>query len=454
MKLGRLAVASLAVSVGLGSMAEAGNGSNYIHMINGIDYFFGTAPYTGPAGLRGTWRCFPGDNLHSPTQVTDPGSPVVGQYATKICAVHQSVSASPGFTVVWPNITLSTSDGKCHFLASSGTAVNFAVASTGAAGFAVIGPLTGQGAPATISGAWVIGGSGFTNPFSAPNIIVATVLNLIGLFGSPSAIPVPDGESLTLWHADPNNQAGAGTRMYYTGSLDERNICSGYSFLLSGGAGSALTAIGFNSAWEWATGIGTVDATMTNVVSVGASGGGPSGLNAHASTTAFAQPYDPGTGAMTVSVTGTTPFAATSSAGDILGYQTYDESNPFGGANRLIFLNLWKLNVLGLGSCVNGGTANPNVITLGTGGPGGPQLSPLGTKPRVVGQLDTISLTLASNPIWTGATIHGTVAGGNNIPWFPAAAGIGGSTGNTGGFAIPVPAIPQIIGVKIGRAHV
>jgi hypothetical protein len=455
MKLGRLAAAALAVSVGFGPIAEAGNGSNYIHMLNGIDYFFGIAPYSGAPGLQGIWRCFPSDMLHSPTRVTDPGSPEAGNYASKICAVHQSTNASPFIAVTFPNITLSTSDGKCHFLASGGTALNFGLATGTGNGFAVIGPLTGQGTAATVSGAWAIANVGFTNPFSAPNIIIQTILNLVGLFGSPSAVPVPDGEALTLWHADMNTQA-AGNNNYWTGSFDERNLCSGYSFLLSGGSLASVVGIGFNPAWEWSTGVGTVDATMTNVVAVGASGGGPSGLNAHASSTAFASPFDQGTGAMTVSVSGAGLFGATTSGsgGDILGYNSYDESNAFGGAGRLVFANLWRLTLDGSPNCTNSPVANPNELTTPTGGPGGPALSPLGTNPRSVAQLDTLALTLAANPLWTGATIHTTTAGGSNIPWFPAAAGISGSTGNGSGFMIPVPPLPTLVGITLFSSSV
>lgn len=452
MKLGRLALAALAVSVGSGPLAEAGNGSNYIHMLNGIDYFFGGSPYQGAPGLKGIWRCFPSEMLHSPTRVTDPGSPAAGTYASKICAVHQSTNASPFITVIFPNITLSTSDGKCHFLASGG--LNFGLASTGTGtGFAVIGPVSSQGTPATISNAWAIGNVGFTNPFSAPNIIIQTVLNLVGLFGSPSAIPVPDGESLTLWHADMVNQS-TNVQNYWTGSFDERKLCSGNSFLLSGGALASVVGIGFNPAWEWSTGIGTVDATMTNVVSVGASGGGPSGLNAHASSTAFAQPFDQGTGAQTVSLTGTGLFGATTSSGDILGYNSYDESNVFGGSGRLVFANLAGFTLDGSPNCVDGNIANPSALTLATGGAGGPQLSPLGNQPRVVAKLDTLALTLAANPIWTAATIHTTTLNGSNVPWVPGAAGISGSTGNGTGFAIPLPVLPTLIGISLFSSSV
>jgi hypothetical protein len=209
-----------------------------------------------------------------------------------------------------------------------------------------------------------------------------------------------------------------------------------------------FTAFAFNSAWEWSTGVGTVDATMTNIVSVGASGGGPSGLNAHASTTAFVQPFDQGTGTGTVSITGTTPFAFTSSAGEIFGLSTYDDTNPLGGTQRLVFLNVWGLMTpSGTPTCSR---RDPNFVQLATGGPGGPALTTLiPQEPRVVGKIDLATIALLSNPLWLAATIHATVPGGNNIPWFPAAAGQpSGSTGNTGGFALPIPQLAQLIGLQ------
>lgn len=454
MKLGRMAAAALALSVGFGSFAEAGNGSNYIAMLNGLDYFFGTGPYTGAAGLRGTWRCFPSENLHSPTRVVDVNNPSVGTYAAKVCAIHQVVTASPGYFVNWPTIALSSSPGTCHATGSGG--LNFGIGSAGpGVGFFLAGPLDGGG-PGAVT-AWVIAGAGFTNPTSAPNFVLESVLNLVGAFnplggGTISAVPIPDGHSMTLFHGEANNQTGAGSRMYYTGSLDERNICSGYSFLLSSNA-SGLVGIGFNQAWEWATGVGTLDATMTNIVAVGASGGGPSGLNAHSSSTAFAQPFDQGTGATTVSLTATTPFAFTSAAApEILGYASYDESNQFGGSNRLVAMNLAGLTVDGSTSCLNG--TNPAFLPLATGGAGGPALSGAGNQPRFVAKLDTVALTLLSNPIWIATTIHGTTPGGSNRPWVPGAAGISGSTGNTGGAAIPIPPLPILVGLRMYQSSV
>lgn len=445
----------LSLALAVTADAEAANGSNYIHLINGIDYFFSTSAYTGAPGLRGAWRCFPSEVLHSPTLVTDPANPAFGTYASKVCAVHFNEVTSAGSTMTFPNLTLSTSDGRCHLLRSAGTGWNFGLASTGAAtGFAVVGPLSGHGAPATISGTWTIPNITVVNVSGAPNIILSLTFLLDGSFGGLSSVPVPDGDGLTLWLADATNQTGPGLRHYFTGSFDERNLCSGYSFLLSGGSLGAVTSFGFSPAWEFAMGIGTIDATMTNIVTVGASGAGPSGLNAHTSTTAFAQPFDQGSGALTVSVTGTTPFAFTSSTSEFLGFATYDENNVFGGSDRIVMTDIWRYTADGSTHCVNGAAQNPALVTLPTGGPGGPVLSTLGNQPRSVARCDTLAMALLANPATLNAMRHGTTPGGLNVPWFPAAAGslglgISGSTGNNGGAVIPIPPLPALVGIQL-----
>lgn len=438
MKLGRMAVAALAMSVGFGSMAEAGNGSNYIHLINGVDYFFLGAPTNG--NLQGIWRCFPGENLIAPTRVTDVNNPEVGNYAAKVCAIHMVVNGSGFGPLRFPTISISTSDGKCHFTQSGGTALNFGLAST-VFGPVVVGPLSGNGAAATnLALQIVVGGASLTNPASQPNFLIQLALNLTALVGSPSTIPVPDGDSMTLWLQENDQQTGPGNRMYWAGSLNERNICSGYSFLLSG---NGTIGIGFNQAWEWTAAVGTLDAAMTAFIT--ATGTGASGLDPHAGT-GFAQPYDPGTGTNQISITGTTPFPATTTAGEILGFAHYDESNVFGGSGKLVIMNLMGLDTTGLGGCND---RAPTFFNFPTGGPGGPPLSALGNQPRSVAQIDAVASALLSNPVYILATNHLGVPGGNSGPFFPTAGPISGSTGNTGGFALPLPPLATLVGVKV-----
>ena len=420
---------SLTAVLGLGS-AEAGNGSNYVHLMNGVDYFFLSAPTSG--SLRGVWRCFPGENLIAPTLVTDPANPQVGTYAAKICAIHMTVTGSPAGPLLFPTVSISTSDGKCQFTQSGGTALNFGLASSGA-GLVVVGPLAGNGTPASNLALQVtLAGASITNPASAPNVLVQLALNLTQIVGSPSTIPVPEGDSMTLWLQENDQQTGAGNRMYWTGSLNERNLCSGYSFLLSG---NGSIGIGFNAAWEWSAGIGTLDATMTPAItSVGSAQDG------------LLQPFDQGTGTTTISITGATAFPATSTVGDAFGFAHYDESNAFGGSDKLVILNLAGLESSGNPVCSN---RAPTFVQLPTGGPGGPVLSPLGNAPRSAAKFDGVTSALLGGGFWTAATVHGGVPGGINIPWFAAPAGISGSTGNTGGFMIPIPPLATLVGIQV-----
>ena len=433
MKTARLALASIAMSLSLGSVAESGNGSNYIHLINGVDFFFTSFPSAG--SMRGIWRCFPSDGLCAPTLVTDPANPQVGSYAAKICAIHMTVTGSPGGPLRFPTISISTSDGKCAFTQSGGTAVNFGLASSGA-GLVVVGPLSGNGVPASnLALQIVIAGASIANPATAPNIIVQLALNLTQLVGSPSTIPIPEGDSMTLWLQDNDLQTGPGNRMYWTGSIDERNICSGFSFLLSAGS----IAFGFDPGWEWSAGIGTLDATMTPAIT--SAGPGPSSLNAHADAAVFARTFDQGTGTRTISITGTTPTPGTSTAGETIGFAHYDENNVFGGSQKLIVMNVAGLDITGAGVCSD---RAPTFVKIPTGGPGGPVLTPLGNAPRSCAKFDSLALALMPTP-WD----HAGVPGGSNIPWFPFPAGISGSSGNTGGFATVVPPLPTLIGVQV-----
>ena len=431
----------LAIAAFWGSpRADAGNGSNYIHLLNGLDYFFLGSPPNG--ALQGIWRCFPSDVLHSPTLVVDPSNPEVGSYASKVCAIHISGSTPPGGVFVFPTISISTSDGDCQFLRSGGTALNFGLVPLPSiapnVGF-VVGPLSGNGVPASnLVTQLVLTGTSITNPASAPSIIVQLTLALAGVPGSPSAIPVPSGDAMTLWLQEDPAQTPS-TRMYWAGSLDERNICSGYSFFLS----ASGAAFGFNSAWEYSTGVGTVDATLTAMIT--STGGGPSSLNAHAGT-AFTQPVrsrlrrphrlDHRDDAVPRDVDG----------GRDARLLHYDERNAFGGFGRLVVLNLWGVEATASATCSD---RSPTFTKLPTGGPGGPVLTPLLTAPRSVAQIDSLALHLLSNAVWIAATTHSGVAGGSNIPWFPAGAGISGSTGNTGGFALPLPIDPTLIGTQV-----
>lgn len=450
MNLGRLAAAALALAA-FGATANAGNGSNYMHLTNGIDYFYGKAPTLG--NNAGIFRCFPADMLYSPTKVVDPANTpgTVGQYASKVCAFHVTVSASAGKTLNFPIFSLSSNNGDCAFLQSGGAGgLNYALASFGPSQVAVVGPANSPTAnPINLLAA--VGGLTFVNPFTGPGTAFTLFFNLGQIFGSPSTIAVPEGDSLVVWLQDDPNLTGAGNMQYWTGSQDELNICSSWSFLFSGGPGLVFA---FIPAFEWALGIGTLDATLSTYVSSveGTLGIGAGGADAGIAA-ALAQKYDSGSGSRTISLTGQFSFGGGGSLGsNVLGFNSYDESNPFGGSNRIVMLNLWSLDVSGTPVCALGNHLNPpgTQVILPTGGPGGPPLSTLiPQQPRLTGKVDSVTTALLANGLWVNGTKHASAFGGINFPYFGAAAGLSGGTGNTGGFAFPIPPLSSLIGVEL-----
>jgi hypothetical protein len=257
-------------------------------------------------------------------------------------------------------------------------------------------------------------------------------LDLTAGSGSPSSITVPEGESLTLWMAEALTQ-GPGNYQYWTASEDEQALCSSLSGLASaiGTPNGAVFAMPPNR--EFGLFIATDDASLMVGIAPNPAGfGGP--------TMGTANPMDTGTGGRTISLT--TPPAPT------LSFNSYDEGNDFGGSGKIVFANLMGVNTVGSASC---GAWSPGYAALPTGGPGGPVLSSLiPQQPRLVGQLDLVALNLATNTAWTLATTHNVTPGGNQYPMFGAfPAAMGGSTGNNGGFAIPIPNLPPLVGVQL-----
>jgi len=435
MNLGRIAAAALTVSVLFGADAQAGNGSNYVHLTNGIDYFFGKTP---PAGaFTGIWRCFPADMLYSPTRVVDAASPDFPNYAAKVCAIHVAISASAGKQITFPTISLSSGDGDCRFIQSG--LLNFGLATVAGIGTVLVGPTNG-----TVTNLLaVLGNTNLANPFAGPGTVFIVTLNLTQLFGTPSTITVPENEALTLWVQDDPNQFGPGTMQYFSGSNDERNVCSSYSFLLSGN-GTAFSLVGTT---EWAIGTGLLDATGSTFVSPSVQQNG--GANTHqngAGGVALLVPFDQGSGTRDISLTGTDTFGSLGS--EILGFTAYDEGNVFGGGGRLTLMNVQGFDFTFTPFCETKKLSNPNYLAAGSGGVGGPVLAlSMPQQPRFTGSLDTLALALLGNPIWTAATIHNTATAGGEIAWFPAPAAIAGSTGNNGGFPIPIPPLPTILGI-------
>jgi len=368
---------------------------------------------------------------------------LAGSYATNICALSWGTTGSGGATLAWPTIALTSSAGKCNFVTSAGF-LNFGLFSVSGFGTIIGGPLAGNSGPVAVNLLAGLAGLTLTNPATAPNAILQIGLNLVGLFGV--TIDVPDGDSLVLWIQDNPAQTGAGTMQYWIGSFDERNLCSSYSFMFSGGSGAAFS---FPPSFEWDAGLGTLDATATTAIT--SLGAGPSGLNANDALQGFSPGFDQGSGTRTVSITGTggTGIGSASIGSETLGVAVYDEDNPHGGSPRLAMMNASGLDVTGAATCDN---RSATFLVLPTGGAGGPTLVPfLATQPRSVGKLDAVALQLVGNGIWVAATNHTTTFGGINFPYFPAAAGISGSnmSGFNGGFGIPLPALPALIGVEV-----
>lgn len=426
-------LAFAALALGSTPLAAAGNGSNYLHLMNGIDYFFGKTP---PAGsLTGIWRCFPSEMLHAPTKAVGPFATTgtLGTYATKVQFIHVEVTVAAGSTIDFPTISLSSSPGDCRFLTSGG-ALNYSLASVTGFGSIVVGPENAPGGapPNLLAAVQVLG----VPAVAGAGVILHLAISLDPTF-SVSAITIPEHESLVLWVQDDPNQFGAADAQYWVGSFDERTLCSGHSFLWSGSS----AAIHQLPQLEWAIGLGTLDATLT--ATMRAAGSGPSGLNAQAG---LAVPFDQGSGTRSISITGTSP--PNSTAGESLGFAHYDDSHPLSTGPKLVIGSVFGVSV---------GTPPQAHCHYGSGEvelhpiAGGPVLSTaIPQEPRIPLALDAASYGLLGSHAWLTATRHGTAAGAINIPWFPSPAGGSGATGTTGGAPIPIVPRPALIGVHMG----
>lgn len=431
MKFGRLSLAAAALAFGLcGSNASAANGSNYVHLMNGLDYFILFANPTPLAG-NGFFRCFTHEILHAPTKVVNGADANFGTYATKITALHWGNTGSVGFTFNWPLISISSGQGDCRLIDPTTGNVNFGLftpapcAAFGGAGyFPPAGPLNSAG---PLSNELDICGAALVNPAGAPNIIVQIFITIAALTGgNPSTITVPEGDNVVEFLGDNNLQVGPGTRQYPLVSANEKNLCSTVSTLLTTGA-TAVFKIPAN--WEWDVGFGVLDAT--NDPTVSANPINPAGLDAQ---NAFG--IDAGQGGRTLSITNS------GAGGETMGFLTYDENNAAGGTARLVLANVYRVSH----TCLPG-----SGITLGTGGPGGPVLSNIIPQmPRASTKIDFLTIALLNSGAWFALTGHNTQPGGVNIPWFPApTTGDSGAEGATGGVPIPVPPFPTLPGVAL-----
>lgn len=454
MKLGRLA--AVVTVLGLcGSSALAGNGSNFWHYQNGLDYYFTYTAGGIPTPGSAAWRCFPGAINHAPTKVVDPNAPAthLGTYASKIETLWMNVICGGGFggtPIKFPYVAVSSNAQTCAIVTTAG--VNWGLFTGLGAGMPVLlGPLNPI---ATLE----------LNAFASPIVIpgnfpvgfINTVrLDVVGTATTPSAITVAEGYGTVLVVADSDLQGpgGSGTHQYWTGSVDDRRVCSsignsgafdagtftvGQYFIFTGGAPPFL-------ALEWGNAVSTIDSVVE--LGINAVGPGPSGLNPGI---AYAAPYDAGQNGV-VSISGTTLNGPT--AGEIFGIQSYDDNNPFGGGSHLSLLNFSGIMAGYPGShpCTPAvpGAQCPTaggVMNLPTGGAGGPMLS--GALPQMVrstGKFDFVTNNLLANAFWLGSTIHGVVPFGIMFPFYAAPVKCGGSTGNNGGAQLPLGLAPCVL---------
>jgi hypothetical protein len=450
MKLGRLAVLGLAVGL-LGSSAYAGNGSNFWHYQNGIDYyiFYAFPPQSGSAA----WRCFPGAINHAPTKVVNALDVNVGTYASKIETLwFNTVAGGPaGGAIVYPYVAVWSNTGTCTIATSAGA--NWGVFSGLGAGMVVLGgPLNGANLQLNaLATNVVIPGSaalGFINTIRLDVVPSAT--------GAPSAITIPEGATTTLVQADKPGQ-GFQTGQYFTASVDDRKVCSAFGnsglllatagptffvlapFIATGGAPPTLPI-------EWGNAVSTIDSVVE--LDINTAGPGPAGLNPGPT---YALPYDNGNNGV-ISITGTTLNAPT--AGEIFGVSSFDDNNPFGGSNHLTYLNFSGIQTgypAPIPMCPTAGGLMQNPATaVPTGGAGGPTLSvAIPQQPRLTGKVDFVTTNLLANPLWTNSTVHGVVPFGIDFPFFPTAVKCGGSSGNNGGAQIAIPPIGTLVGLEV-----
>lgn len=415
-------IAALLVGV-TASIADAGNASNYVHLVNGIDFVMpqaSSAPsiFNTPGGtaLYGVWNCIDKESLYAPTKVVDPGDPSFGHYAAKLDAVEINVTHAPGGPIQFPLIVLSSGPGTCTFLTSAGP--NWSVASGFGNGFrAVVGP-SGTAA-ATIRAAFP--NVSFPNPNVSASTIYTLALALTG--GASSALTIPEGENLTIFvHGDPNQTSSAPEG--FAGSSDERALCSSHSYLVNSFASGAMMPrmFAFTPSTEWALGVSSIDAVLQAYVPATPGSGGANG--------AFG--IDGGSGAADISVS---PFGPGQ-----FGFLVRDDDHP-GGCGRFVLGN-----VAGFRSCFNVGLALPS------GGPGGPLISTsIPQHPRLVGQPDAMtSAMFLSAPQWLMLTGFDTAPSAINGPWLPVPSnGPVGASGVTGGALLTVPNHPMLPGIEL-----
>lgn len=411
-----LLVATSLLTTSIASDAARAEG-NYLSQINGIDDA-ALLPLTMGSPDSGIFRVFDSKILRAPTRVTNPldynGN--YGSYAAKVEAIHFGVDTHPAVTTIdVPLLLVSTFPGP-HTLARGAT---FATITSSVQGY-----LGAVGYPGTnilfeaedLSFPVTAGGpSGITEitiPFDPP-------------------LTVAEGENLLIYLADARHQYNYTNEQSFLISDDENNAWESISYHLdTNGAISQMP-----NTVEFYLGASLVDAVTVsgNVLH----GPGSSGLNSHWS---LPNPFDAGIGGRTISLSGYDVALGGSFGSSAVTFATFDSTNIYGGSQRLVLASTYAVLV----SDVSPGIALPGSGT-------GPVLSTaIPEAPRIVNSLDLVSYSLLANPFWTLATTHSTTAGGGELPWYSAATpGPAGSSGNVGGFAIPVPNIGSLVGIEL-----
>lgn len=395
----------------LGAGAGTGHAQdNYVFLMNGID---AVAPPLETAGGQNTgiFRVFDSKILHAPTKVTFASSEL-GKYAAQIDAIEFGIVVDPLLPVITiPLVMLSQFPGP-HSPSLGATFVQ---------------------TPSSFGGGLLgVTEAGGTVLWEASNLIIpiaptfpCAVTQVTIPLNPP--IAVTEGENLLLYIADSPANTVLGPNQHFVFSDDEKNLCESFSHTLD----TSGTFVQSMPNEEWFAGVTVVDAVT--VIATQSCGAGAKGLNAQ---DAFG--LDAGSGGRTFSLSGS--YGGCTLGFDSLGFLTYDNASSIGGTGHIIIANIAGIGV----ACGVPGIALP------TGGAGGPVLSTaIPEQPRIVCKLDAFANSLIGNTFWVAATLHDSCPGGVNVPWYPIPATNAGATGVTGGFTVPIPAIPSLVGIEM-----
>jgi hypothetical protein len=483
--------------------AKAGNGSNYIHLMNGVEYAANPLPLVDQSQnfFNGIWRCFPADMTHAPTLVKNAAEPLFGTYSLKVNTVHISVTGNkPVFD--FPNVVLSSNYGDCRFLTTAvASGLNFAAVTF--AGIpaqlnnAIIGPLNDP-APTPnplqdVNVHFLVGGVNVTS--AGPGIAQLIFVNVFGIFAGTSAIPVSEKENVTLWVRESHSQSVPGGVQYWLFSGDERMVCTAQSssFLAFQSAAGPITVGQLRAqagatigGLEWGIGLGIEDAATNAVVNsvqngVAAGGGIP---NANSDVTwppggpGLNPPggFDAGQASRKISLSGTSLHASSPLGGETLGFATYDENNKFILQNghpangRIVLMELYRADPVAFGTITAPDCHDRSMILPAAGTfSNGPLLLISGPGPgvRIVGDFfpangappdpqvgpypsgsafSVFAPAFVSSAGWLFVSSHDTVVGGIDLPYLPIPTTlVSGATGRSNlgtgtDFPLPPPA--------------